>query len=50
MAWVWSLVTNEGNWPEDRSSSLGAGSVLGMSGTFDCLLLMIVVCGQILGS
>ena len=50
MARVRSLGANEGNWPEDRSSGLGAGSVPGTSGTCDCLLLMIAVRGQILGS
>ena len=50
MARVRSLGTNEGNWHEDRSSSLGLGSVPGTSGTLNCLLLMIVVCEQILGS
>ena len=47
MARVRSLGTNEGNWPEDRSSSLGAGSVPSMRGTLDYLLLMIAMCGQI---
>ena len=50
MAGVGSLGTNEGNCPEDWSSSLGAKSVFGMSGTLKCLLLMIVVYRQILGS
>ena len=42
-----SLGTNEGNWPEDRSSSLGAGSVLSMSGTLNCLVILIVVCEHV---
>ena len=50
MAQVRSLGTNEGNWPENRSSSRGVGSVPGMSGTLNYLLLMIAVWGQILGS
>ena len=45
-----SLGTNEANRPEDRSSSLGVGSVPGTSGTLNCLLLMIALNGQILGS
>ena len=43
MARVRSLGTNEGNWAENRISSLGPGSVPGMSGTLNCLLLMIAV-------
>ena len=50
MARVRSLGTNEDGLPEDRSSSLSAGSVCGTSETLNCLLLMIAVCGQILGS
>ena len=48
MAWVRRLGTNEGNWPEDRSSSLDAGSVPDTSGTLNYFLIMIVVCELIL--
>ena len=50
MARLRSLGTDDSNWLEDRSSSLGAGSVPSTSETFNCLLLMIAVYGQILGS